>query len=198
MPHLEVLESELRRFQLNLSPRQRLTLARYCDELVRWNKKINLTGLQGAEMVRRLVVEPVWIGAQLELSGVLVDIGSGNGSPAIPLHVVSNVRTTHLVEARARRAAFLRHVVSFLQLDGVAVHRTRLEEAGPEVRNADWVTLQGVALTPELIESIKQIGSSTTRVVWITSDPKPPAPPIKRLLVPSTNTEVLLFQLDLS
>ena len=54
----EVLETELRRFQLDLTPKQKSTLTRYCDELVRWNKKINLTGLQGTEMVRRLVVEP--------------------------------------------------------------------------------------------------------------------------------------------
>src|SRR5688572_10011595 len=113
-------------------------------------------------MVRRLVVEPAWVGAQLQFTGVLADIGSGNGSPAVPLHVVSNVKGTHLIEARAKRAAFLRHVVSFLGLDGVVVHRTRLEEVGPELRNADWVTLQGVALTLELLESIKQIGSSTT------------------------------------
>lgn len=198
MPHLAVLETELRRFQLNLSTPQKSTLARYCDELVRWNKKINLTGLQGAEMVRRLVVEPAWIGSQLKLAGVLADIGSGNGSPAIPLHVVSSVSEMHLIEARAKRAAFLRHIVNFLELEGMTVHRNRLEDIGAELGNVDWVTLQGVALTPELLEAIKLISSPTTRVVWITSDPAPPVPPIQKLLVPSTNTEVLVFQLDLS
>lgn len=198
MPYLEVLETELRRFQLDLPPEQKSTLARYCDELARWNKKINLTGLQGAEMVRRLVVEPVWIVSQLKFTGTLADIGSGNGSPAIPLHVVSNVSATHMIEVRAKRAAFLRHAINFLELPGVIVHRSRLEDLGLELRNVDWVTLQGVALTSDLLNSIKLIGSTTTRVVWITSDPKPPIPPIQRLLVPSTSTEVLLFQLDLS
>ena len=198
MPHLEVLETELYRFQLDLSLKQKSALARYCDELARWNKKINLTGLQGAEMVRRLVVEPAWIGSQLKFTGTLADIGSGNGSPAIPLHVVSNVRETHLIEARAKRAAFLRHVVNCLELDGVTVHRNRLEDIGLELRNVDWVTLQGVALTPELLDSMKPISSPTTRVVWITSNPAPPVPPVRKLLVPSTNTEVLVFQLDLS
>jgi 16S rRNA (guanine527-N7)-methyltransferase len=198
MPQLEVLEKELRHFQLELPSQQIVMLARYCDELVRWNKKINLTGLQGAELARRLVVEPAWIGTQLKLNGVVADIGSGNGSPAIPLHVVSGLAATHLIEARAKRAAFLRHVVNFLGLAGVTVHRTRLEELGSEVRNVDWVTLQGVALTSELIESIKPISGPTTTVVWITSDPKPPIAPIRSLRVPSTTTEVLLFQLDLS
>ena len=198
MPHLEILETELRRFQLELSPQQTSTLARYCDELERWNQKINLTGLEGAEMVRRLVVEPAWIGTQLKMTGVVADIGSGNGSPAIPLHVVSHVSAMHMIEARARRAAFLRHVVNFLELPGVTVHRSRLEEIGPGLKSVDWVTLQGVALTTELLDSIKTIASSTTQVVWITSDPKPPTTPSRSLLVPSTNTEVLVFDLDLS
>ena len=198
MPLLEVLEGELRRFQLELTPKQISTLARYCDELVRWNAKINLTGLKEAELVRRLVVEPAWVAKELKLSGTLADIGSGNGSPAIPLHVVAELSATHLVEARAKRAAFLRHVVSFLKLDPVIVHRLRLEDAVAELGKVDYVSLQGVALTMELLEAIKKISIPTTRVVWITSDPAPPIQPLHTLAVPFTNTEVLIFRLDLT
>jgi 16S rRNA (guanine527-N7)-methyltransferase len=198
MPLLEVLEEELGRFQLELNSQQISTLARYCDELVRWNAKINLTGLKGAELVTRLVVEPAWIAAQLRLSGTLADIGSGNGSPAIPLHIVSDLNETHLVEARAKRAVFLRHVVSFLKLENIFVHRTRLEELGAGLGSLDWISLQGVAFTAELLEAIKKISLSTTRIVWITSDPRPPIPPAERLVVPSTKTQALIFRLDLT
>jgi 16S rRNA (guanine527-N7)-methyltransferase len=198
MPLLEVLEKELGRFQLELNSNQLSTMARYCDELVRWNAKMNLTGLAGAELVRRLVVEPAWIATQLRLSGTLLDIGSGNGSPAIPLHVVSDLSKTHLVEARARRAAFLRHLVSFLKLENVVVHRIRLEEVGAELGRLEWISLQGVAMTDELLETIKKISHATTRVVWITADPKTPIPPAERLAVPLTNTEALIFRLDLT
>src|SRR5262245_32491457 len=119
MPLLEVLEIELRKFQLELNPNQISMLARYCDELVRWNSKINLTGLKEAELVRRLVVEPAWIANELKLVGRLADIGSGNGSPAIPLHVVSELNTTHLIEGRSKRAAVLGHIVNFLKLPDV-------------------------------------------------------------------------------
>jgi len=199
MPLLEILEEELRRFQLELNPNQILTLVRYCAELVRWNSKINLTGLKGAELVRRLVVEPAWIAKELKLSGTLADIGSGNGSPAIPLHVVSELNSTHLIEARSRRAAFLRHIVNFLGLDNVLVHRTRLEEVVPtELGTLDWVSLQGVALTAELLDTIRKHSVPTTRVAWITSAPSPPVPPHQTLAVPSTDTEVLIFRLDLT
>jgi 16S rRNA (guanine527-N7)-methyltransferase len=198
--HLEILESELRRFELEISPPQKTALARYCDELVHWNKRINLTGLSGADMVRRLVVEPVWIARQLELSGVLVDIGSGNGSPAIPLHVLSPPRETHLVESRGKRAAFLRHLLSALQLTNVAVHRARFEElAASGTIRADWISIQAVSLTPQLIKSIRQIAKETTTVVWITSQRvQPPLQPELVLEVPITASQVFLFQLDLS
>ena len=81
MSYSGILETEFRSVGLNLPAVQREKLATYCTELDRWNLKMNLTGLKDAEMVRRLVVEPVWIGAQLEMSGSLTDIGSGNGSP---------------------------------------------------------------------------------------------------------------------
>jgi 16S rRNA (guanine(527)-N(7))-methyltransferase RsmG len=197
MPLLEVLETELLRFQLELTTEQKSTLTRYGEELVRWNTKINLTGLKDADLVRRLIVEPVWIGEKMKLTGTLVDVGSGNGSPAIPLHIVSGLSEMHLIEARAKRAAFLRHMVHFLELKEVVVHRMRLEEAGADLRRVDWVSLQGVALTAELVAIIRKKCSPTTRVVWITSEPSAPIPPVEILHVPFTRTEVLIFQLDL-
>ena len=194
MPHLEVLESELRKFEIDLASRQKLALAAYCDELDRWNEKINLTGLTGAEMVRRLVVEPVWIGLQLKPTGVFVDIGSGNGSPAVPLHVVCGLQTSHLIEARTKRAAFLRHVATTLKLSGLQVHKARFEEVAKSLGTMDWITLQGVALEAELIDSIRQVSSTTTTVVWITSsEVHAPLNPEKILHVPFTNTQVFLF-----
>jgi 16S rRNA (guanine(527)-N(7))-methyltransferase RsmG len=196
--HLEVLESELRIFQIELLSHQKLVLARYCDELIRWNKKMNLTGLAGASMVRRLVVEPVWVGLHLHPAGVLADIGSGNGSPAIPLHVVSRLEKTHLIEARARRAAFLRHLGTSLALPGLIVHRGRFEDVTSSLGSVDWVTLQGVHFSTPLLDSIRQVASRTTTIVWITSSAKGALQPSETLQVPITGTQVLLFRLDQS
>ncbi len=146
-------------------------------------------------MVRRLVVEPVWSGLQLKPHGVLVDIGSGNGSPAIPLQVVCHFQNAHLIEARARKAAFLRHIATALELPEVVVHRSRFESVVSELKPVDWITLQGVALDRRLVDSIKQIASATTNVVWITSaGVEAPMNPAVRLRVPFTKTEVYLYR----
>ncbi|MBO0696364.1 MAG: class I SAM-dependent methyltransferase [Verrucomicrobia bacterium] len=195
MTYREILESELRAFQFDLDPAQKSTLATYCEELSRWNKKINLTGLTGAALVRRLVVEPAWIGLQLKPQGILLDIGSGNGSPAIPLRVVSPFGQCHLVEARTRRAAFLRHLATGLRLPNVEIHHARFEDVAPSIASPDWVTLQAVALTPELMSSIQDISHTTTTVVWMTSSFVElfGLQPSGSLSVPITGTKVFLF-----
>jgi len=85
-----------------------------------------------------------------------------------------------------------------LKLENVFVHHSRLEEMGAGFGRLDWISLQGVAFTADLLKAIRRISLATTRVVWITSDPAPPIPPAERLVVPSTNTQALIFRLDLT
>jgi 16S rRNA (guanine527-N7)-methyltransferase len=196
--YLELLEKELSLFRLDIPPSQRALLALYCDELQRWNQKINLTGLSGVELVRRLVIEPVWIASELEMSGIVVDIGSGNGSPAVPLHIVRRFDRDHLIEVRAKRAAFLRHLVSVLKLEGVVIHQARFEDITEQLTGSDWVTLQGVALTSKLADAIRSISDASTTAVWITAEVEPKLKAFRTLQVPITGTRVFLFHLDQS
>ena len=196
MSYRELLESELRGFQVALDSSQKATLVAYCEELSHWNERVNLTGLSGSALVRRLVAEPVWVAAQLRPEGVLLDIGSGNGSPAIPFLAVSRFRQCHLVEARTKRAAFLRHLTATLKLSNVEVHRAVFKEIVPHLKPPDWVTLQAVALTGELSGSLRRISSSTTTVVWLTSAAaKADVQPTRSLTIPITGTRVSLFHL---
>ena len=199
MSYLEFVESELQQFQIELPPEQRISLGLYCEELHRWNEKLNLTALSGIGLVRRLVVEPVWIARQLPFGGSLVDIGSGNGSPAIPFQVVSRFESCQLIESRVKRAAFLRHVCAKLKLEQVGIHRGRFEDDAATLGKVDWVSLQAVALSETLLKAIRSIATTTTTVVWITSSTAVPLlEPVRRLTVPITGTQVLLFHLDLS
>jgi 16S rRNA (guanine527-N7)-methyltransferase len=197
--YLELLETELQIFEIQLRQYQKLSLARYCDELQKWNEKINLTALSGAALVRRLILEPIWIARQLGLSGSLVDVGSGNGSPGIPFHIVCPFLQCHLTEVRVKRAAFLRHLVTNLKLQNVQVHRTRFEEITVSPGTVDWISLQAVDLTPKLVHSIRRIANPTTTILWITSPgAQSVLSPLSNLSVPITGTHVFLYRLDLT
>jgi len=196
MPRDEILNAQLSRIGLSLSDSVQAKLVVYLQELERWNRTVNLTSLTGAELVRRLVVEPSWIGQELQLSGVLADIGSGNGSPAVSLCVTRNLQQAHLIEARTKRAAFLRHVAQRLELQQIFVHRNRVEDIQEKFKSVDCITMQAVSPTAQLMESLRRIFSETTRVVWITSGANAPSRCACRTSVPGSNSEVWDFRLD--
>jgi len=138
----------------------------------------------------------VWIGVQLQMSGNLVDVGSGNGCPGIPMYVSCGLKRLDLIEGRARKAAFLRHIANELGQDGIVVHRVRAEDMQDAPPTVDWITLQGVDPSSRLIQTLRRLFGSTTRVVWITSRELSISGNAARISVPSSNTIAWVFELD--
>ena len=103
-------------------------LASYFELLQRWNRTINLTALGDSDQaIDRLLLEPVSAAAHLPRGKRLLDLGSGGGSPAIPLALATKAQPLAMVESRTRKAAFLREVTRHLALDA-QVHTERIEE----------------------------------------------------------------------
>jgi 16S rRNA (guanine527-N7)-methyltransferase len=90
-------------------------LSSFLDLLFRWNRKINLTALTGVDdAIDRLLLEPLIAARYLpSRPGRLIDLGSGGGSPGIPLALATGSEVT-LVESKARKAAFLREAIRTL------------------------------------------------------------------------------------
>jgi 16S rRNA (guanine527-N7)-methyltransferase len=102
----------------------------FYDLLERWNRKINLSSLvKPDEAIDRLLLEPVAAAAELPRTPRLMDLGSGGGSPAIPLALSLGSPLLVMVESRSRKAAFLREAARQLGLTAV-VENTRFEELG--------------------------------------------------------------------
>lgn len=196
MSFAEMLRAEFRDLRLDVASLSLQKLALYASELEHWNKTVNLTALVGNALVRRLIVEPVWVGQHLQMNGSLADVGSGNGSPGLPLCITRQFASTHLIEPRVRRAAFLRHAIMKLGLTGVAVDRCRLEEMPEKAVSSEWITLQAIDPAPDLIGALQRIGSATTRVVWITSVGTPPVAGAEKLEIPGGTTKIWVFRLD--
>ena len=125
----------------------------------------------------------------------MLDVGSGNGSPGIPLFLSRDFKRVHLVEARARRAAFLRHMASLLGSDRLMVHKTRIEEIAG-VKDVDWVTLQGVKPEESLLGGLRRHFDATTRVVWITAEDVEGFAAAESISVPDSNSVARIFRLD--
>jgi len=167
-------------------------LETYLRLLTRWNAKVNLTALPleepTDETFDRLFIEPLAAARIVDDSWTpWVDVGSGGGSPAIPLKLVKPALELTLVESKARKAAFLREVVRELGLTGTSVETTRFEElAGRPDAHASTglLTLRAVRIDQKLIKSMSRMLRPGGRLA--TFQPSPDAEPIAGFLAPSS------------
>jgi 16S rRNA (guanine527-N7)-methyltransferase len=118
-------------------------LGRFLALLAHWSRVVDLTARRSAdEVIRADVLASLAALEFLPGEGRLVDIGSGNGFPAIPLLVARRGLEGTLLEPRERRWAFLGEVVRELGLPARVVRESaeRHGEGGYEV-----LTVRGVA-----------------------------------------------------
>ena len=138
-------------------------LQAYYELLCRWNRKINLTALPLEPLadatLDRLLVEPTAAARYVPESRVeWLDVGSGGGSPAIPLRIARPLTELSLIEARAKKAAFLRESVRELAWTNVSVVNDRFEDfVGREdsVRSASLVTLRAVKVSQTICSAVQ-------------------------------------------
>lgn len=126
----------------------------YFDLLFRWNAKINLTALTEPDAaIDRLLLEPVAAARELPRHLDFIDLGSGGGSPAIPLAIALEARRVVMVESKTRKAAFLREAARVLELPAVVesdrfeavagreTYRGRMEAVSIRAVRVDTATL---------------------------------------------------------
>ena len=151
-----------RRAGVTISPALAIKLEVYFKLLTAWNAKMNLTGLdlaeQGPAAIDRLLVEPL-VAAKHASAPVtrMIDIGSGGGSPAIPLALALSAHLV-LVEAKTRKSVFLREAVRALELTTVEVVTSRFEEllSRPSLHEAhDLLTLRAVRVEGSVLMNLQ-------------------------------------------
>ncbi len=113
----DVLSQTLDALAIRTGEKKRALLLDYGAELVRWNRRVNLTGATTlADFFQGPLFDALTVVPVIEGSGSLVDVGSGGGLPGVPVAILFERLKVTLVEPRARRASFLRHVVHRLAL----------------------------------------------------------------------------------
>jgi 16S rRNA (guanine527-N7)-methyltransferase len=146
----------------NPSPALLDALASYFELLRKWNRKVSLTALPveeaSDEAIDRLLLEPLVAARYVPPHATVIDIGSGGGSPAIPLKLAAVSISIRMVESKIRKAAFLREVVRALSLSEAEVDAVRFEEllARPELHEAvDAVTIRAVKVEARTLAGLQ-------------------------------------------
>jgi 16S rRNA (guanine527-N7)-methyltransferase len=135
----------------------------YYRLLATWNTKINLTGLRLSDVspdaLDRLLIEPV-VAARYVAPHArrLIDVGSGGGSPAIPLALTVQKAKLLMVESKTRKSVFLREVIRAIGMTDADVVTTRFEEllARPDLHEAhDLVTIRAVRIEARVLRTLQ-------------------------------------------
>ena len=148
----ERLARRARKVEIAVPPDLFESLEAYYRLLSRWNERINLTSLPlrtpADATFDRLLVEPIAAARFVpEAKIAWFDLGSGGGSPAIPLKLLRPGARLTMVEARARKAAFLREAVRVLAIADAQVQDLRFETLADQPEHAgaaDLVTVRAV------------------------------------------------------
>jgi len=115
----------------SLQPALVLRFRAYLDLLLRWNARVNLTGIRDAEGIlsRHFIASIICARALPAGVGSLLDLGSGAGFPGIPIALCRPEISVTLAEAQAKKAAFLQEALRILSL-GAIVYGRRAETLG--------------------------------------------------------------------
>ena len=129
----------------------------YFQLLAKWNAKINLTGLDlqdpTPEGIDRLLIEPLIAAPYAEGATSLIDIGSGGGSPALPLALALRGVPLVMIEVKTRKSVFLREAARELGLHDARVVTARHESllADPALIGAALLLGHRIGTRPHVV-----------------------------------------------
>ena len=151
----------------------------YLELLARWNATINLTALPldgfPDTTLDRLIGEPLMasrfvpaarshVAADAGQRGLsLVDLGSGGGSPALPLKIIRPDLRLTMVESRDRKGAFLREAIRVLELRDATAITGRFEEINAV--NVDIITVRAVIGNEVLAAAVRRMLAADGRLL---------------------------------
>jgi 16S rRNA (guanine527-N7)-methyltransferase len=129
-------------------------LIQFEDMFRSWSARINLAAPSTLpDLWTRHILDSAQLATFRPLVGNWLDLGSGGGLPGVILAILAGQRREahiHLVESRAKKAAFLQSVLGKTQSPGT-VHLKRIEDVPGAIQCVDVVTARALAPLKELI-----------------------------------------------
>jgi len=167
------IASELADYQVALSPPALKQLACYLELLLRWNRRVNLSGYRDPrQMVRRLFGESLYLARVVELRGWLVDLGSGAGFPGLALKLAAPELRVTLVESQRKKGAFLKEAVRSCGFSYVDVVVERFESWAGQLQGEERpsiITTRAVRVEEGLLKLMDGVLAERGKAVFVTT-----------------------------
>jgi 16S rRNA (guanine527-N7)-methyltransferase len=116
-------------FGLNLDPDHLDAMALQGTQLIKWNKKFNITSItEPGEMATKHFIDSLAIVPHIPENARVLDMGSGGGFPGFPLKVVRPDLEVVLMDASRKRVSFLSRIINLAGLKSISAIHARAED----------------------------------------------------------------------
>jgi 16S rRNA (guanine527-N7)-methyltransferase len=144
------LEETLKELNIQTNNKKTEMLLLYLEELMRWNKKINLVSrkLKKEEVFKKLLLPSLLPCGIIKEGEKILDFGAGGGIASIPLKILKEQIKLYLLEPKKKPAAFLEYISFSLDLN-LKIIQTFVRKAEDVGEQYDWIFAR--AVNPERI-----------------------------------------------
>lgn len=152
---------------VNVDSGQYEKLQSYLEELLKWNRKINLTSIVDIDQCwEKHIVDSLLACCFIGGNERLLDIGSGAGFPSFPLKIVYNDLVVDSVDSVSKKISFQRHCVRKFNVQNYSAHSKRIELMQEEmVGQFDVVVSRAFTSLVKFIEIAEPFLKRTGKIV---------------------------------
>jgi 16S rRNA (guanine527-N7)-methyltransferase len=123
---------------IHISQEQAEQISLYCNEMLFWNKKINLTAItKPLDVAVRHVLDSILPSRIIPPGASVLDIGSGGGIPGIILKIIKPEIKMTLIDASRKKITFLKHIIRSLGLNNIEALQIRTHNLFADIRYAN-------------------------------------------------------------
>ncbi len=172
------IQERLNRLRVSIDSNKLELLNNYVTEVRKWSQVHNLTGTKSLEkLVDRLVLDSVLVGDHIDFLNnfsildkiSILDVGSGNGSPAVVWAIIKKNIHLRLIEKSRKKVAFLNHLIRNLGLnDKVEVLNHRIEDSS-SYENLNLITCRAFMDIEAFLEITYRLASKDTHWLLMTT-----------------------------
>ncbi|MDM8542509.1 16S rRNA (guanine(527)-N(7))-methyltransferase RsmG [Desulfococcaceae bacterium HSG9] len=113
---------------IRINPLEADMMAIHAVELMRWNRKTNLTAIKDSrDIAIKHFIDSVTLVPQIPENASVLDIGTGGGFPGIPIKIMRSDVSVTLADSSHKKISFIKNLIRRLQLRSIEAHHCRIE-----------------------------------------------------------------------
>ncbi len=149
---------------ISIDHHQAEQLIEFCELLIRWNKKINLTSItKPDEVITKHILDSLSLLPHVHGDSVL-DVGTGAGFPGVPLALMLPDVQFTLLDSNHKKITFIKHVAAKLGLNNLVATHSRIQDLPSDVPFTS-ITARAFADLNDLLKWLPTVYDSNTQIL---------------------------------